>query len=59
MRKHFPEHKDNIEEGKPGNYPQFSNTVDGTKATRQLGIEYKDLETTIVELVENVRHVYK
>jgi hypothetical protein len=52
VRKHFPEHKDNMEEGKPGNYPQFSNIVDGTKATRNLGIEYKDLETTIVELVE-------
>lgn len=34
-----------MEEGKLDNYPQFSKIVDGTKATRHLGIAYKDLET--------------
>jgi len=58
LRKHYPERKDIIVEGTPGQYPTFTQSIDGSKATRVLGIEYKSLETSLVELIESVKHVY-
>ncbi|KAI8581784.1 hypothetical protein K450DRAFT_231173 [Umbelopsis ramanniana AG] len=58
LRKHYPERKDIIVEGTPGQYPKFTQSIDGSKATRILGIEYKSLETSLVELIDSVKQLY-
>jgi nucleoside-diphosphate-sugar epimerase len=58
LRKHYPERKDIIVEGTPGQYPTLIQSIDGSKATRVLGIKYKGLETSMLELIESVKHVY-
>jgi nucleoside-diphosphate-sugar epimerase len=58
LRKHYPERKNIIVEGTPGKIQPRSQTMDGSKATRVLGIEYKDLEPSLIELIESIKHVY-
>lgn len=58
LRKHYPERKDIIVEGTPGQYPTLTQSIDGSKATRVLGIEYKSLETSLVEVIESVKHIF-
>jgi nucleoside-diphosphate-sugar epimerase len=58
LRKHYPERKDIIVEGTPGQYPKFTQFIDGSKATRILGIEYKSLETSLVELIDSVKQLF-
>lgn len=58
LRKHYPERKDIIVEGTPGRYPKLSQSIDGSKATRLLGIEYKSLETSLVQLIDSVKQLY-
>jgi len=58
LRKNYPERKDIIVEGTPGQYPKLTQTADGSKATRLLGIEYKSLETSLVQLVDSVKQLY-
>lgn len=58
MRKHYPERASIIEEGHPGNYSKGSTSIDGSKATRVLGIEYKGLEPILVELLESFAYLY-
>jgi nucleoside-diphosphate-sugar epimerase len=57
LRKQYPERKDNIAEGNPGHYPSAPNSVDGSKATRVLGIQYKGLEYLLTQTVESAKHV--
>ncbi|KAI8581783.1 hypothetical protein K450DRAFT_231169 [Umbelopsis ramanniana AG] len=58
LRKHYPERKEIIPEGTPGKYPPHDQTFDGSKATKALGIQYKDLETSLVEFSDSVKHVF-
>jgi nucleoside-diphosphate-sugar epimerase len=58
MRKNYPERKDIIEEGIPGQYATTPNRVDGSKATRVLGIKYHDLETLLNQTIESAKHVF-
>ncbi|KAG2185561.1 hypothetical protein INT44_002354 [Umbelopsis vinacea] len=58
MRKHYPERKDIIVEGTPGKYPTLEQTLDGSKAGRLLGIQYKSLEPSLVECVDSIKHLY-
>ncbi|KAI9285103.1 dihydrokaempferol 4-reductase [Umbelopsis sp. AD052] len=58
LRRHYPERKDIIPEGTPGNYKQHDQTFDGSKATQVLGIEYKSLETSLIELFDDVKQLY-
>ncbi|KAI9285101.1 putative cinnamoyl-CoA reductase [Umbelopsis sp. AD052] len=59
LRKHYPERKDIIVEGTPGKYPTLTQLIDGSKATERLGIEYKSLETTLIELIDSVKQLFQ
>ncbi|GAB5587558.1 hypothetical protein Unana1_02458 [Umbelopsis nana] len=51
LRREFPDRQDIIVKGEPGKYPKPSVTVDGSKITRQLGLQYTDFETTILQII--------
>lgn len=52
IRKHFPEKKSLVPEGTPGAAMPDVYLVDNSKAMKELGIEFRDLETTIVDQVK-------
>lgn len=59
IRKHFPEKRDLVPEGTPGEeYPDVYK-VDNGKARRQLGLSFRDLETTIVDMVKEFVEIEK
>jgi nucleoside-diphosphate-sugar epimerase len=58
LRKHYPERKEIIPQGTPGKYQPRDQFLDGSKATKALGIQYKDLETSVIELSESIKHVF-
>ncbi|KAG2185557.1 hypothetical protein INT44_002350 [Umbelopsis vinacea] len=58
LRKHYPERKDIIPEGTPGKYKHHDKTFVGSKATKILNIQYKNLETSMIELSDSVKHAY-
>lgn len=58
LRKHYPERKDIIPEGTPGNYQPRDQLLDGSKATKVLGIQYKGLEESVIELTDSIKHVF-
>ncbi|KAG2180186.1 hypothetical protein INT43_003975 [Umbelopsis isabellina] len=58
LRKHYPDRNNIIVEGNPGQYGVCPKSLDGSKATRELGIQYTDLETAVVETVESVKQAY-
>lgn len=57
IRKNYPERNEIIAEGNPGQYPSTGNSVDASKATRVLGIQYHDLETLLNQTIESAKHV--
>ncbi|KAG2183642.1 hypothetical protein INT43_006650 [Umbelopsis isabellina] len=57
LRKNYPERKDIIVEGNPGQYASTGNSVDASKTTRVLGIKYQDLGTLLDQTIESVKHV--
>lgn len=59
LRRIYPERHDIIAVGQPGQYKPPSTTIDGGKVTRELGLTYVDLEQTIIETIESVKHVYE
>jgi NADPH-dependent methylglyoxal reductase len=58
LRKHYPERKDIIVEGTPGKYPTLDQTLNGSKAARELGIKYKDFETSMIECADSFKHLF-
>jgi nucleoside-diphosphate-sugar epimerase len=58
FRKHHPERNNIIVEGIPGNYAAPTRTIDGSKAAKELGIIYQDLESTMVDTVDSLKNVY-
>ena len=61
LRKNFPERQSIIVKGEPGNYEKAnqSKQYDGSKITRDLGLKYSSLETTVVDLANSIKHVYQ
>ncbi|KAI8574943.1 hypothetical protein K450DRAFT_154599, partial [Umbelopsis ramanniana AG] len=59
LRKNFPERQDIIVEGEPGNYENANQPkqYDGSKITRDLGVKYTDLETTVLDAINSVKHI--
>ncbi|KAL3444392.1 NAD(P)-binding protein [Aspergillus insuetus] len=53
IRRRFPELQDKVPKGIPGDYIE-TYIADGSKARDVLGLEYRDLETTMVEAVEDL-----
>lgn len=53
IRKRFPQLEDKVPKGTPGARME-TYIVDGSKAKKVLGIEYHDLEDTLVEVVEDL-----
>jgi nucleoside-diphosphate-sugar epimerase len=60
LRKNFPERESIIVKGEPGNYEKANQPKkhDGSKITRDLGLKYSSLETTVVDLANSIKHVY-
>lgn len=58
FRKHHPERNNIIVEGIRGNYAAPSRNIDGSKAVKELGIIYQDLESTMVDTVDSLKNVY-
>lgn len=60
LRKNFPERQSIIVKGEPGNYEKANQPKqhDGSKITRDLGLKYSSLETTVVDLANSIKHVY-
>ncbi|GAB5593057.1 hypothetical protein Unana1_07957 [Umbelopsis nana] len=58
LRREFPDRQDIIVKGEPGKYPKPSITVDGSKITRELGLQYTDFETTVLQTINSVKHLY-
>jgi hypothetical protein len=54
----YPDRKDIIAKGEPGNYRLPSVKVDGSKITRELGLQYDDFETVLLQTIESVKHLY-
>jgi len=59
LRKAYPERQDIIAKGEPGNYKETTLPADGSKVTRELGLQYTGLEQTVLDTVENVKYLYK
>lgn len=57
LRKHYPARKDIIPEGTPGKYQPRDQLLDCSKATKVLGIQYKSLEESLIELTDSIKHV--
>jgi nucleoside-diphosphate-sugar epimerase len=53
----YPDRRDIIVEGQPGVYPDTVKAVDGSKAIRDLGIVYEDLESILVKTIQSVKNV--
>jgi nucleoside-diphosphate-sugar epimerase len=58
LRREYPDRKDIIAKGEPGNYRLPSVKVDGSKITRELGLQYDDFETVLLQTIESVKHLY-
>jgi len=59
VRKHFPEKRALTPEGNPGEpYPDVYK-VDNSKAKKELGLTFRDLETTIVDMVKEFVEIEK
>jgi len=59
LRKNFPERHHIIAKGEPGNYTKEANRYDASKATRELGIQYKKFDNVVLDTVNSVKHLYK
>ncbi|KAI9286175.1 hypothetical protein BC943DRAFT_359352 [Umbelopsis sp. AD052] len=61
MRENFPERQDIIVKGEPRNYEKTNQPKqhDGSKITHDLGIKYTDLETTVLDTINSVKHVFQ
>jgi nucleoside-diphosphate-sugar epimerase len=59
LRKRYPERKDIIVEGTPGKYTKPTQSIDGGKAARILSIKYKDLDTSLTEFIDSVKHLFE
>ncbi|KAH8551056.1 hypothetical protein BGW37DRAFT_520633 [Umbelopsis sp. PMI_123] len=53
----YPDRRDIIVEGQPGVYPDTVKAVDGSKAIRDFGIVYEDLESILVKTIQSVKNV--
>lgn len=58
LRKTFPDTKDIIVEGQTGKYKDLTNYYDGSKATRELDIQYNSFEDVVLSTVNSVKHFY-
>ncbi|GAB5585111.1 methylglyoxal reductase (NADPH-dependent) gre2 [Umbelopsis nana] len=58
LRKEYPERRQIIVEGTPGKYSPATKTVDGSKANKDLGIVYQDLETTLIQTIDSIKSLY-
>jgi nucleoside-diphosphate-sugar epimerase len=58
LRKHFPERQNVIVKGQPGKYKNIPNEYDGSKVTRELGIQYNSFANTVLNTVNSVKHLY-
>jgi len=58
FREAFPERQNVIAKGTPGNYKRGVTKLDGSKATRDLGIKYSDLQKTVIDTINSVESVY-
>jgi nucleoside-diphosphate-sugar epimerase len=58
LRREYPERQNIIAKGEPGNYKFPSVQVDGSKITRELGLQYTDFETALLQTIECVKHLY-
>lgn len=59
IRKNFPERKDIVTVGQPGNYKDLKHKFDNSKATRELGIKFNSFENVVLNTLNSVKHVYK
>jgi len=58
LRKHFPERQNIIAKGQPGRYKNIPNEYDGSKVTRELGIQYNTFANAVLNTVNSVKHLY-
>ena len=59
LRKEFPQLKEKIPEGKPGNYGPESYAVSGEKTTKELGIQFRSLQESLKDMVDEFLVVEK
>jgi NADPH-dependent methylglyoxal reductase len=57
IRKRFPETRDRIPIGKPGENYHVANMVDGKNSVEILGVEYTPLEKTIIDTCNSIKHL--
>ncbi|KAI8577982.1 hypothetical protein K450DRAFT_249352 [Umbelopsis ramanniana AG] len=58
LRREYPDRQNIIAKGEPGKYKRPTVTVDGSKVTRELGLQYTDFETVVLQTIECVKHLY-
>jgi nucleoside-diphosphate-sugar epimerase len=58
LRREYPDRQNIIAKGEPGNYKQNVLKVDGSKVTHELGLQYTDFETVVLQTIESVKHLY-
>jgi nucleoside-diphosphate-sugar epimerase len=60
LREHFPERRNVIAKGEPSNYPEPMRNIDGSKITREIGLQYySDFEQTVLDTIKGVEQFYK
>ncbi|KAG2175962.1 hypothetical protein INT44_000440 [Umbelopsis vinacea] len=57
LREAFPERQNIIAKGQPSQ-KAAENRFDHSKSVRDLGIQYKDFKTTVLDTVDSVKHLY-
>ncbi|KAG2181508.1 hypothetical protein INT44_008323 [Umbelopsis vinacea] len=58
LRREYPDRQNIIVKGEPGKYQPPTVIVDGSKVTRELGLQYTDFETVLLQTIESVKHLY-
>jgi nucleoside-diphosphate-sugar epimerase len=58
LRESFPERQNIIAKGQPGKKID-ANRFDHSKSVNELGIQYADFKTTVLDTIDSVKHLYK
>ena len=55
IKKNFPEYKDKLPDSYESDPKEFSYQIDNSRSKKVLGLEYRNLETSVVDLVKSLK----
>jgi nucleoside-diphosphate-sugar epimerase len=59
LRREYPERQNIIAKGEPGQYHlDLVRKIDASKVTRELGLQYTDYQTVVLQTIDSVKHLY-